>query len=378
MKRILVIIALVALGVQCFAQGIKAGPWICDARENKLTILWTSELPGMAYVELQDGTQKYETFAGRRIFKRLHSITLNNLERGSVVTYRVCGQNLRDGSNARNPQFGDTYAGEWHSVRTLNSKARTCRFSVFNDTHMRSAKYEALAEGVDSSATDFIFLNGDILSAGNYQLDTAVKYAIEPLGSLASGLPMFFGRGNHEGRGDNTWLIADIFPNADPAPFYFTFRQGPVAFIVFDGGETGTKRSILYSGGEVYEEYLYEQLEWARKAVREPLFRKAPVKVCILHVPMIDHEDKTDYLLQRWLNQHFVGLLNKAGIDLMIGADLHEFMMCEAGTMGADFPIIVNDDARRLDFSYTRGGTIDVKTFNPDGKMEFERSFRVN
>lgn len=378
MKRILVIIALVALGAQSWAQGIKAGPWICDARENKITILWTSEVPGMAYVELQDGTQKYETFAGRRIFKRLHSITLDNLERGSVVTYRVCGQNLTDGSNARNPKFGDTYTGEWHSVRTLNSKAKTCRFSVFNDTHMRIAKYEALASGVDSSATDFIFLNGDILSAGNYQLDTAVKYAIEPLGSLASGLPMFFGRGNHEGRGDNTPLIADIFPNADPAPFYFTFRQGPVAFIVFDGGETGRSRSILYSGGEVYEDYLLEQLEWARKAVREPLFRKAPVKVCIIHVPMIDHEDKTDYLLQRWLNQHFVGLLNKAGIDLMIGADLHEFMMCEAGTMGADFPILVNDDVRRLDFSYTRGGKIDIKTFNPDGEMEFERSFRVN
>lgn len=378
MKRILVIIALVALGAQCWAQGIKAGPWVCDARENQVTILWTSEVPGMAYVELPDGTQKYETFAGRRIFKRLHSITLNNLERGSVVTYRVCGQNLTDGSNARNPKFGDTYTGEWHSVRTLNSKSKTCRFSVFNDTHMRTAKYEALAAGVDSSATDFIFLNGDIVSAGNYVLDTAVRYAIEPLGTLTNGLPLFFGRGNHEGRGDNTWLFADIFPNADPAPFYYTFRQGPVAFIVFDAGETGHSRSILYSGGDVYEDYLNEQLEWARKAVREPLFRKAPVKVCIIHVPMIDHENKDDYLLQRWLNRHFVGLLNKAGIDLMIGADLHEFMLCDPGTMGADFPILVNDEARRLDFSYTRGGTIDIKIFNYKGEMEFAHCFRIN
>lgn len=377
MKKLLLVASLLLCGASAFCQGLQWGPWVTETRENSLSILWVSEKPGMAWVELEDGTRVWETFAGRRIFGRLHKIHLKGLQPGTTVKYRVGGENLKDDSNPRKPKFDTSYAHPWESVKTFNAEAPTCRFTVLNDIHLQVDKYSALASKVDPSATDFIFLNGDIVSAGNYQLDTAVKYAIEPLGSLACGLPMFFGRGNHEGRGDNTPLIADIFPNADPAPFYFTFRQGPVAFIVFDAGETGKSRSILYSGGDVYEDYLQEQLDWARKAVREPLFRKAPVKVCILHVPMIDHEDKTDYLLQRWLNQHFVGLLNKAGIDLMIGADLHEFMMCEAGTMGADFPILVNDDARRLDFSYTRGGTIDIKTFNPDGEMEFERSFKV-
>ena len=377
MKRLILILAVVTATLQCLAQGIKAGPWVCDAREDKVTILWTSEVPGMAYVELEDGSFKYETFAGRRIFRRLHSITLSGLERGSAVKYRVCGQNLTDGSNARNPKFGDTYKSDWNCVRTLNSKAKTCRFSVFNDVHMRVAKYESLAAGVDPENTDFIFLNGDICSAGNYVLDTAVRYAIEPLAPLTASIPLFFGRGNHEGRGDNVQLFADIFPNADPAPFYYTFRQGPVAFIVFDAGETGKSRSILYSGGDVYEEYLDEQLRWAKKAVRDPLFRKAPVKICILHVPMIDHPQKDDYLLQRWLNQHFMGLLNKAGIDLMIGADLHEFMLCEAGTMGNDFPILVNDEARRLDVECSGRGPIKVHIFAPSGEMEFQHEFPV-
>lgn len=377
MKRLIAITATALFcGGLCLAQGVKAGPWVCDAREDSVTILWTSEVPGMAFVELEDGSVKYETFAGRRIFKRLHSVTLTGLERGSVVRYRVCGQNLTDGSNARNPRFGDVYKDEWHGVRTLDPKAGRCRFSVFNDIHMRTAKYSSLAAQVDSSATDFLFLNGDIVSAGNYVLDTLVRYAIEPLGPLTHGIPVFFGRGNHEGRGDNTPLFADVFPCKSPAPFYYTFRQGPVAFIVFDAGETGRSRSVLYSGSDVYEDYLQEQIEWARKAVKEPLFRKAPVKVCILHVPMIDHEDKSDFLLQRWLNRHFMDILNKAGIDLMIGADLHEFMMCEKGTMGNDFPIIVNDEARRLEFEYERGGDIQVKIYNPSGKLEFERSFR--
>ena len=358
------------------AQGIQAGPWICDAGENAFTVLWTSELPGMAYVELADGTVRYETFAGRRIFQRLHSIRLEGFAPGTVVRYRVCGQNIKDDSNPRNPAFGDSYAGEWYAVRTFDNQAVSCRFSVFNDVHNRTKEYAALAAQVDSAATDFLFLNGDIVSAGNFLVDTLVRYSIEPLGDLTHGLPVFFARGNHEGRGNNPKLIADIYPHADGAPFYYTFRQGPVAFLVLDAGETGRNRSILYSGGDVYEEYLNEQIEWARQAVRERWFRKAPVKVCILHVPMIDHEDKTDYLLQRWLNQHFMKLLNKAGIDLMIGADLHEFMLCEPRTMGNDFPIIVNDELHRLQFDYTRGGTINIKTYHPSGKLEYERSFR--
>lgn len=380
MKKILLGAALVAAGMVAGSLAasaqVKAGPWLSDVREDAVTVLWTTEQPGLGFVELEDGTVRYDTFAGRRIFRRLHSVTLTGLEPGVVVRYRVGGQVLKDDSNARNPVFGDSYTGLWHSTRTLNPKASSCRFSVFNDIHMRTGRYAALAAQVDSAATDFLFLNGDIVSAGNYVLDTLVKYALEPLGSLPAGLPIFFGRGNHEGRGNNVPLIADVFPHTDPAPFYYSFREGPVAVIVLDAGETGHSRSILYSGGDVYEDYLNEQMEWARKALKQKWFRKAPVKLCILHVPMIDHPQQDDYLLQRWLNRHFMDMLNKAGIDLMIGADLHEFMLCEAGTMGNDFPILVNNEARRLDFSYTRGGAMQVRIFHPDGHLEFEREFR--
>jgi hypothetical protein len=106
--------------------------------------------------------------------------------------------------------------------------------------------------------------------------------------------------------------------------------------------------------------------------VREPSFLFAKVKICILHVPMIDHEDKTDYLLQRWLNGHFMTFLNHTGIDLMIGADLHEFMYCEPGTMNNKFPIIVNDDARRLEVM-ANSKTITLHMFNAEGELEFHK-----
>ena len=375
MKKLVLFILSVSLCLNVLAAGVKAGPWVTEARTDRVTILWTSDVPGMAYVELSDGTKVWETFAGRRVFHRLHSVRIDGLKPGEIVRYRVCGQNLEDDSNARNPKFGDFYEGEWHNVRTFDPKASECRFSVFNDVHNRVQWYEALAAQVDSASTDFLFLNGDIASAANHVLDEFVQLEIEPLGNLPAGIPVLFGRGNHEGRGNNVELMADVYPNSDPAPFYYTFRQGPVACIVFDAGETGKSRSILYSGSDVYEDYLNEQIEWAKKALKERWFRKAPVKVCLLHVPMIDHPDKTDYLLQRWLNVHIVPILNKAGIDLMIGADLHTAMYCEPGTMGNDFPIIVNNEARRLDFTYSHG-YITLRSFHPNGNLEVEKTIK--
>lgn len=370
MKKLMILLLGLISCLEGLAQSVKYGPWVTESRSDRMTVCWMSENPGMAYVELSDGTQIWETFAGRRIFKHLHAVQVDGLEPGTELRYRVCGQDLVDDSNARNPRFGDTYQGQWQCVRTFDPEAATCRFSVFNDIHMQLDKYSALASQVDSTSTDFLFLNGDIVSAGNYVADTLVRYELESLGTLTAGLPVLFARGNHEGRGNNAQLVSDVFPNADPAPFYYTFRHGPVAFIVLDAGETSRSRSILYSGDAVYEDYLAEQIRWAEKAMQEPLFSNATAKICMIHVPMIDHPDKNDYLLQRWLNEHFVPLLDEFGIDLMISADLHEFMYCEPGTMNNPFPILVNDDVRRLDCSYEYG-KLTLKMFNASGDLEF-------
>lgn len=372
MKRLMILLLGLMAGMQGWAGGIQYGPWVTESREDRVTICWLSEKPGMAYVELSDGTKVWETFAGRRIFKRLHAVQIHGLTPGTELSYRVCGQELVDDSNARNPQFGETYEGAWQRVRTFDLEAKTCRFSIFNDIHMQLAGYGALAAQVDAAATDFLFLNGDIVSAGNYVADTLVRYELEPLGTLPASLPVLFARGNHEGRGNNPQLVAEVFPNDDPAPFYYTFRHGPVAFIVFDAGETGRKRSILYNGAPVYEDYLNEQIEWAREAMQEPLFSSAPVKICLAHVPMIDHPNKDDYHLQRWLNHHIVPMLGDAGIDFMINADHHEFAYYEQGTVGNPFPMLINDDVRRLDCSY-ESGKLTLTMFNEAGESEFSK-----
>ncbi len=366
-----VILSGVSAEISRAGDGIGAGPWVTNVSDSSLTVLWTGTQPGMGWVETSDGVRKYDTFAGRRTFGLFHSVRLTGLPRGGDICYRVGGQVLTDDSNPRYPVFGEEYAGEWHTVRTYDSEAGECHFAVMNDIHMDTTAYKSLVSQIRPEETDFILLNGDIISTGNYVREDYVKWEIQPLSGISAVLPVQFSRGNHEGRGTGIEYLPSLFPNDVSEAFYYTFRQGPVAFIVLDGGETGPDRSLLYCGEEQFTDYIEEQLEWARKAVTEPSFKDAPVKVCIVHSPMIDSPEKDKLRVQRYLNHHVVPLLNEAGIDLMIGADLHHYLVCDPGSMGNDFPIVVNASCELMDCRW-RDGRFHIRTFSPEGELRHE------
>lgn len=370
----LCLLTSIAAEARSTVSDIETGPWISNVSDNTATILWTTRTPGKAWVELEDGTVVWESFAGRRIFGRSHSVRIDGLKPGQIVRYRVGGEILKDDSNPRDPIFSDSFSGSWHQLKTFDPSASTCRFTMFNDIHMHVGIYEKMAARIDSSRTDFILLNGDITSAGNYNMDTLVRYNIRPLGHLANGLPIMFSRGNHEGRGNNTPLIKAAFPNDGPA-FYYFFRVGPVAFIVLDQGETHAERAAEYSGSEVNEEYLREQMEWAKTIVGDPAFTEASAHVCFIHAGMFNDPDENDYHLQRWMNGNIVPFLNENGIDLMLSGDLHRHRIDEPGTCGNNFPILSNDAAKRLEFKY-EDETVTVEIFDDDDHVTHRYVFR--
>lgn len=348
---------------------VKYGPWVTAVGEDGFTVLWVTDEPGLAWVELQDGRRFYHEFAGRRIFERLHSVKVSGLEPGKAYGYSVGCAPLKDDSHPRDPKFFPEKSSSGYCVKTFDNASRTCAFAVFNDIHCDLPRYRAFASSLDSQVFDFLFLNGDIATAGNYSLDTLLHYELESLAGRSANLPVFFSRGNHEGRGNNPRLLSEIYPSST-GNFYYAFRQGPVAFVVLDGGETSEKRSIAYCGKPAFEDYIMEQMAWLKKLAREPWFRRAKQRICMIHVPMIDIGE--EFNLQLWLNKHCIKTLNEAGITLMISADLHEFQFHEAGTMGNRFPILVNDDDTRVEvFCKDRGWSL--RCFDKNGKETFSR-----
>lgn len=379
MKKILIAAALL-LSVRAWAGTdplkVTCGPWIQNVTEDSFTVLWVTEEKTLSWIEFgkDDGAVwnhssgrecLYETVAGRRVTGTFHSVTVSGLEKATIYCYRIVGKPIADDGNPYAISYGATRAAKGtHKVKTLDWSSPVCRFSMVNDIHFDDEKYATLMKGIDREKTDFIVLNGDIVSFSNSQ-DTLIKHTFGPIGDLSGDFPVFFARGNHETRGAEFHLLPKAFPT-NTGEFYYTFRQGPVAFIVLDAGEDKPDNDPEYSDQADFDKYRAAELKWLESIIETPEIKDAPRKVCIIHVPAFDGPDA--WYTQHWITQNFTPVLNKAGIDIMLSAHHHKYILAKPGEYGNDFPIVVNSNSERLDFEAT-AGKITIKTYDRNGTL---------
>lgn len=383
MKTVIVLLAALLLSMSAGAKGkvdkdpddILYGPWVTNVSEESFTVVWRTKGNTLAWLEYapDDGSnfnsenrpRLYETSAGRRMAGELHTITVYGLEPGSAWRYRLGGRRVVDASNA----YRIVYDGEYeknviHTVRTFSTAKDSCRFTMVNDMHFKDARYSNLTRNVDCTKDDFIFLGGDIISFAD-ALDTLLKHTFQPISRICGDLPVVFARGNHEGRGAEWYLTSKAFPTKT-GEYYYTFRCGPVAFLVLDAGEDKPDSSPEYSGYADYDAYREAELEWMKSAVREPEFAGAPFKVCLIHIPTIC--DKGSWYTQKWINRNFNPVLNEAGIDLMLSGHHHRYIFREKGSCGNNFPIVANSNVERLDFR-ADSDKITLSIYDESGKL---------
>lgn len=376
MKRI-IILALVLLSTRMWAGTdpleLVHGPWIQNVTEDSFTVLWTTQEKTLSWVELGEDNGRtwyqndhechYETVTGRRVTGTFHCVTIKGLKKATPYCYRIVGKPVADDSNPYAIAYGATRAARGiHRLRTLDHACGSCAFSMVNDMHFDDAKYAALMKGMDREKTDFIVLNGDIVSFSNYQ-DTLIRHTFGPISDLSGDFPVFFVRGNHETRGSEFHLLPKAFPTST-GEFYYTFRQGPVTFIVLDAGEDKPDNDPEYSDQADFDRYRAQELEWLEKVLESPEVKDAPKRVCIMHIPPFDGPDA--WYTQHWISQNFTPLLNKAGIDLMLSAHHHKYILANPGEYGNDFPIVVNSNTERMDVSATAEKII-IDTFDRSG-----------
>lgn len=363
------------------ASNLLCGPWVHNVGEREFTVLWVTEKPSLDYVEIAAGDgsafegkvrpRYYETSHGRRVTGRYHCVRIAGLEPGTVYRYRIVGKVLEDDSNTHRFVYGAERQISPRkpelSVKTLDVAADSCRFSMFNDIHFDDARFTALAGPVDAGKTDFIVLNGDIVSHAQ-NIDSVAKHSIVPIASKAGQLPLIYVRGNHEGRGHDFDKVYSLFPT-HTGEFWYSFRQGPAAFIVLDAGEDKTDNHCEYSGTADYDAYRQQETAWLEAAVREPSFISAPYKICLLHIPTLRY--KAAWYTERWITEHWAPILEKAGIDVMLSAHFHYWVCSEAGKDGKAYPVLVNSNKERMDVTVT-SHSLNIKTYGVDGVLRHQ------
>lgn len=365
---------------------ITSGPYLQNVTSDGATVIWLTDAPSTAWVELApcdesnfyscERPKYYETDLGRAVVGTVHKVRLTNLKPGTHYRYRIASEEVLDQQPYRVTYGGvtasDVYNKKPLEFSTVPLKADTIRFRVVNDIHGDTDRLSKLMDGFDKSVYDFVFYNGDMVNFMADESSIVNGFINRSVDLFASETPFYMARGNHETRGNFAKEYMTYFPTPTGLPYY-TLTAGPLFIIVLDGGEDKPDSDIEYSRTSFFDDYRRCEAEWLKTVTASDEFKHSPFKMVITHVPPIN--DNWHGPLHA--KELFLPILNDAGIDLMLCGHLHRYSYCPAGTDGAEFPVIINSNKEGMDVSLEKD-KLNVSIFDTNGKVVKTFAYKVS
>ena len=383
MKRTILLLGLLLTTAAAAAQPrirVEHGPYLLNVTDEGFTVVWSSTADAAGWVELapDDGSHFYaaerpkfrDSHLGRQRIGRMHSVRVSGLKPGTTYRYRIMqrGVVLNEGNKRviLDEGFGsDILKHKPYTVTTLDPAQEKVDFWVVNDIHSRDSVFRLLIRSAPKEKPDFVCLNGDLatqIETPETLWDACLASASEIL--TPAGIPLAAVRGNHENRGVYSGCWSDFFPTPT-GETYYTFRRGPVFFLVLDGCEDKPDSDIRYYGLGDWDAYRQREAAWLKEVVRSEEFRTAPVRIVLIH--MIPGGEASWYGEQQ-IRRLFVPELVGKGIDLMLCGPYHRYQWIDDGSRGVDFPILVNSNNDCLRVSADPKG-IDLKVIDTSGAV---------
>ena len=377
---------LLAVATQVAIAQIKIvhGPYLQNVKENETTIVWLADKPSTGWVELapNDGSHFYsearckyfDTSNGVKNTSTLHAVKITGLKPNTDYRYRVCSQEVVKHEGAF-VEYGrvsatDVYGKKPLMFRTSDYGKKEMSFVMVNDIHGRKDMITKLLTKTNYKDKDLVIFNGDMVSQFESEEHIFTGFMDEAVNLFAAEKPMYYARGNHETRGEFATSFQKYFSPKEPH-LYFTFRQGPVCFIVLDTGEDKPDSDIEYSGITDYDGYRTEQVEWMKQLHKDENFKGAAFKVVIAHMPPSTSPDI--WHGQKEVLEKFVPILNELKVDLMLCGHLHRNVYEEKGQL-IQLPVLVNSNNSAVEVHAT-DAKLDVKVVDVDGRVVNQKSY---
>ena len=385
MKR-LFILAIVLLGTFCVLPAqqpqqakVLCGPYVQCISETGFTVIWTTDVDAIAWVEVapNDGTHfynaerdKYYDARGNGVLPigKIHKVVVEDLEPGTTYRYRVMNKGVIAYNGSGDGQYmhgngTDVYRGKAHEITTLKKDYETIRFDIFNDIHGKDSLFNLILAGARPDR-DFVFLNGDMTSNISSEDLIPKMYLKSAAKSLNGGIPMFASRGNHELRGRDAIKWFDYFETPTGTPYY-CFSMGDFFFVVLDACEDKPDSDIDYSGIVASKPYVERQSRWLKQVLASDECKNAKVRIAFCHVPP---ETKGWYGAAQ-MCRLLVEPLNEAQFDAMFCGHIHRWRVAEpdGSISNANFPVICNPNMQRMEVT-ANARSIMISTFDTNGK----------
>ncbi len=334
---------------------------------DKRSVSWVETAPDdTLHFYAEERPKFYQTHLGRKVIGTLHRVKVDGLTPGTTYRYRVFSQEVTE-EKTYQVSYGvvastRVYQKEPLRFTTVDPAKTSIRFSVVNDIHADTARMGRLLKDVRRGETDFVVFNGDMVSHMDTERQVVDGFINKAVDMFASEVPFYMVRGNHEGRGVMAARYPEYFPASTGMPYY-TFRQGPVFFIVMDGGEDKPDSDIEYFGLNRMDRYREDEARWLKEVVATEEFRSSPYKVVLLHVPPFGDTWHGQLHAQRM----FMPILNEAGVDVMVCGHLHRHLFVQPGKeSGAKFPVIINSNVDVIEAS-ADGHSLELSVKNGNG-----------
>lgn len=327
-------------------------PLLAAASETSVAVSWAVGRLATGGVEIADNQEMRNAR-----FVRSGELPLAELSADSLLVrvtglnpatrywYRTVTEEIR---TTNHPLYADITKGERqvgkvHSFMTLGA-AGVSRFGVLNDTHAQWDSFAFTAKRFREMRFPVGVWAGDALNCTEDR-KTAVEaflYPSVPTKNYASDTPLLFVPGNHEAYGVYARHLDEVMPcrpleergieNAD-LKWNFAVRQGDIALIGLDTGNSFHDADKRFCGLEQNTAYRRRQAVWLEKVLSRPEIAAAPFAVVICHIPLYNSgpnpngcEKPLDRGGSSWVrecNEQWGPILDRHGVQLVICGHEH-------------------------------------------------------
>lgn len=298
-------------------------PYLQNLTQESVTIMFISNQKSHTWIEY--GVNKLDKRAETNLDgllqanKLLHKIKLTGLKPGQSYRYRIVSRKINK-FEPYNQQFGELTYSDIYEFKTPRRDAEKVSCVILNDIHDRPHSFKDLLSINPNFSYDFVVLNGDTFDyqTGQRQLQ---ENLINPCSSIfAYEKPFLLLRGNHETRGKFARNIKDYF-DYSTNQYYFSFRQGPVHFIILDSGEDKEDNHKEYNGLVAFDPYREKQSVWLKNELEKVVSSEAVFCVVLMHIPPYHSGDWHGTLHCRKL---FSPLFEKYKVDMVVSGHTHQ------------------------------------------------------
>ena len=301
--------------------GLLAKECFYYASSDKVRFNFETGLPTIAGIRYQKAGDKkpaivWDSQDAIRKSANIHRVEITGLTPATEYSYEVVVL------DQRTAKINAVSNGKF---TTFPAKSAKTSFMLISDTQcdriIRRTMVKKMLDMYGGRNADFFFSLGDVSEGfADFRREYFTSFYDEfPVNKYYK--PVFFVRGNHEFRGQESRKYNEYFGKS-----YYAFRHGDTFIIVLESGED--KNTIWRPGHYTLNidanYYFAEQREWLRKLIEPPECKTARHRIVITHgTPFYSLNGFFAKNIESMAGEFFYGKNPKCQIDLWLAAHTH-------------------------------------------------------